>query len=185
MNNFTFGDDSFGYYETIAGGSGAGPTWKGTSGVQCHMTNTRMTDVEVMERRYPVLVKQFSIRRGSGGTGLHRGGDGIVREIQFLRDGITASLLCERRVLRPPGLAGGGSGALGQNTLRRVSGKVVNIGGKNRVSVNKNDVITILTPGGGGYGEEGPTCDCAGAAVDSLLGTRTASTALGTNSVDF
>jgi len=102
-----------------------------------------------------------------------------------LRDGITASLLCERRVLRPPGLAGGGSGALGQNTLRRVSGKVVNIGGKNRVSVNKNDVITILTPGGGGYGEEGPTCDCAGAAVDSLLGTRTASTALGTNSVDF
>ena len=81
MNNFTFGDASFGYYETIAGGSGAGPDWDGTDAVQCHMTNTRMTDVEVMEKSYPVLVREFSVRRGSGGNGRHRGGAGVVREV--------------------------------------------------------------------------------------------------------
>ena len=101
MNNFTFGDAGFGYYETIAGGSGAGPSWEGTSAVQCHMTNTRMTDVEIMEKRYPVVVDTFALRRGSGGAGARGGGCGVVREVTFLRDGITASLLTERRAVAP------------------------------------------------------------------------------------
>ena len=84
MNNFTFGNERFGYYETIAGGAGAGPSWNGCSGVQVHMTNTRITDVEIMERRYPVLLCQFSLRQGSGGAGEHRGGDGVIREVEFL-----------------------------------------------------------------------------------------------------
>lgn len=88
MNNFSFGNSKFGYYETIAGGAGAGANWKGTSGVHCHMTNTRMTDVEVFESIYPCRVREFSLRRGSGGVGKNRGGDGVVRDIEFLEDGI-------------------------------------------------------------------------------------------------
>ena len=109
MNNLTFGDESFGYYETIGGGAGAGPTWAGASGTQCHMTNTRITDPEILERRFPVLVRAFEIREGSGGVGKHRGGDGLRREIEFLRP-ITVSVLTERRVLAPRGVAGGGTG---------------------------------------------------------------------------
>lgn len=85
MNNLTFGDKTFGYYETIGGGSGAGPTWQGTSGVQCHMTNTRMTDPEIFEQRYPVLLHKFGFRENSGGAGKHKGGDGLIRDIEFLR----------------------------------------------------------------------------------------------------
>ena len=109
MNNLTFGDESFGYYETIGGGAGAGPTWAGASGTQCHMTNTRITDPEILERRFPVLVRAFEIREGSGGVGKHRGGDGLRREIEFLRP-ITVSVLTERRVFAPRGVAGGGTG---------------------------------------------------------------------------
>jgi len=151
MNNLTFGDENFGYYETIAGGSGAGPDWDGTSGVQCHMTNTRMTDVEVIEKRYPVLVERFSLRRGSGGEGAFRGGDGVVRELSFLRDGIVASLLTERRSFAPYGLAGGAPGARGINTLLR-GGKRIGLGAKLKVALRAGDTIRIETPGGGGYG---------------------------------
>jgi 5-oxoprolinase (ATP-hydrolysing) len=88
MNNLTFGDGQFGYYETIAGGAGAGPTWQGKSGVHTHMTNTRITDPEVLEQRYPVILRRFTLREGSGGQGQFKGGDGVIREIEFLKDGI-------------------------------------------------------------------------------------------------
>lgn len=129
-NNLTFGfggnvagEDEvkgFGYYETIAGGSGAGPTWNGTSGVHTHMTNTRITDPEVLERRYPVLLREFSLRRGSGGRGQHRGGDGVVRDIEF-RIPVQVSILSERRAYHPYGMAGGEDAACGLNVwVRRV-----------------------------------------------------------------
>ena len=171
MNNLTFGDESFGYYETIGGGAGAGPTWAGASGTQCHMTNTRITDPEILERRFPVLVRAFEIREGSGGVGKHRGGDGLRREIEFLRP-MTVSVLTERRVFAPRGVAGGGDGKTGENALlvsdaapARFGGdhetsretsrgrRVVNLGGKNSVTVAAGDILRILSPGGGGYGE--------------------------------
>ncbi|KAG6541304.1 hypothetical protein Mapa_017357 [Marchantia paleacea] len=151
MNNLTFGDRSFGYYETIGGGSGAGPTWHGTSGVQCHMTNTRMTDPEIFEQRYPVLLHRFGLREGSGGAGKFKGGDGIVREIEFRRP-VTVSILSERRVHAPRGLAGGEDGARGQNLLFKADGRCVYLGGKNSVHVEAGERIKIMTPGGGGYG---------------------------------
>jgi len=151
MNNLTFGDDTFGYYETIGGGCGAGPTWDGTSGVQCHMTNTRMTDPEIFEQRYPVLLHTFSIRENSGGSGLHRGGDGLVREIEFRRP-IVVSILSERRVHAPRGLKGGRDGARGANYLVRKDGRKIYLGGKNTVTVSAGDILQIFTPGGGGFG---------------------------------
>jgi len=116
MNNLTFGDESFGYYETIAGGVGAGPSWEGQSGVHSHMTNTRITDPEILERRYPVLLRQFSLRPGSGGRGRYSGGDGVIREIEFLRP-MDVGILSERRVLRPYGMEGGEPGQSGRNFL--------------------------------------------------------------------
>lgn len=107
MNNLTFGDATFGYYETIAGGAGAGPTWDGRSGVHTHMTNTRITDPEILERRYPVLLREFSLRRGSGGNGMHRGGDGVIRRLQF-RKPLNVSILSERRARAPFGMNGYG-----------------------------------------------------------------------------
>ncbi|KAL6642813.1 hypothetical protein ACP70R_020994 [Stipagrostis hirtigluma subsp. patula] len=151
MNNLTFGDDTFGYYETIGGGCGAGPTWDGTSGVQCHMTNTRMTDPEIFEQRYPVLLHRFSIRGDSGGSGLHKGGDGLVREIEFRRP-IVVSILSERRVHAPRGLKGGANGARGANYLVRKDGRRIYLGGKNTVTVSAGDILQIFTPGGGGFG---------------------------------
>ncbi|KAL6494579.1 5-oxoprolinase [Orobanche gracilis] len=151
MNNLTFGDNTFGYYETIGGGSGAGPTWDGTSGVQCHMTNTRMTDPEIFEQRYPVLLRRFGLREGSGGAGVRRGGDGIVREIEF-RHPIVVSVLSERRVHAPRGLNGGKDGARGANYLVTKDGRKVYLGGKNTVEVQAGEVLQILTPGGGGWG---------------------------------
>ena len=122
MNNVMLGDDTFGYYETICGGSGATADGPGASAVQVHMTNTRMTDPEILERRYPVRVLEFSIRRGSGGTGQHNGGDGVVRQIQFLRP-MTLSILSQRRGPHPPyGMAGGNAGAIGVNQLIRTGG---------------------------------------------------------------
>ena len=152
MNNLTFGDKKFGYYETIAGGAGAGPTWEGRSGVHTHCTNTRITDPEILERRYPVLLREFSLRKGSGGGGLHRGGDGVNREIEPLRP-LVMSILSERRTLQPYGMAGGDPGQRGRNLLVRKSGLVVNIGGKCSTEIDAGDRLRIETPGAGGYGE--------------------------------
>ncbi|CAI6097747.1 unnamed protein product [Clonostachys chloroleuca] len=154
MTNFTFGlatADGFGYYETIGGGSGAGPSWEGEDGVHCHMTNTRATDPEIMERRYPVLLRQFALRKGSGGGGMYRGGEGIVRELEFLID-MTAGILSERRVFQPYPMAGGQPGSRGENLLLRTDGRVINMGGKATCRVKAGDRIQIHTPGGGGYG---------------------------------
>ncbi|KAM3325412.1 5-oxoprolinase 1 [Capsicum chacoense] len=151
MNNLTFGDNSFGYYETIGGGSGAGPTWDGTSVVQCHMTNTRMTDPEIFEQRYPVILHKFGIRENSGGAGQHKGGDGIIREIEFKRP-VIVSILSERRVHAPRGLMGGKDGARGANFLITKDKRKVYVGGKNTIEVQAGEILQILTPGGGGWG---------------------------------
>ncbi|RLV96077.1 hypothetical protein JA1_000578 [Spathaspora sp. JA1] len=162
-NNFTFGinnaDISFGYYETICGGSGAGPGWNGQSAVQCHTTNTRITDTELFEKRYPVLVHEYSVRLGSGGDGKYRGGDGVVRDIEFLYDNLQVSCLMERRSLPPFGLCGGGSGSRGENYWLIKSDKDGEyrrkyLGGKCTVAIGKGDRIIIKTPGGGGFGGE-------------------------------
>jgi len=156
MNNLTFGDGGLGYYETIAGGAGAGPGWVGRSGVHTHMTNTRITDPETLERRFPVVLRAFTLRPGSGGRGRWRGGDGVVREIEFLRP-LTACILSERRSTRPFGMAGGGPGAAGVNLLlrARAPGVRISLGGKAVVQVAAGDRIRIETPGGGGWGVEG------------------------------
>jgi len=152
MNNFTFGDGTFGYYETICGGSGATRDADGADAVHTHMTNTRLTDPEVLERRYPVRLREFTIRRGSGGAGQHRGGDGVVRRVEFLQP-MQVSLLTERRgPFAPYGVEGGQPGALGRNTLTRADGATTDLGGKAAFSVNAGDVLTIETPGGGGFG---------------------------------
>ncbi|OAA42091.1 Hydantoinase B/oxoprolinase [Metarhizium rileyi] len=192
-NNLTFGFGGnmsgsrvvkgFGYYETIAGGSGAGPDWIGTSGVHVHMTNTRITDSEIFERRYPVLLREFSIRRGSGGNGQHRGGDGVIRDIEF-RIPLQVSILSERRVYHPYGLNGGEDGECGLNIwVRNVEktdwekslkqlrephaenddekGEVeyeerhINMGAKNSAAMKAGDRIIVCTPGGGGWGTPG------------------------------
>ncbi|NIP31788.1 MAG: putative hydro-lyase [Candidatus Dadabacteria bacterium] len=151
MNNFTFGQSGYGYYETIAGGSGAGPGFDGADAVHTHMTNTRITDPEVLEHRYPeVRLEEFSIRRGSGGKGHYQGGDGIIRKIKFLQP-TTVSILSERRVYPPYGLNGAEDGKCGQNILIRSNGKIENLGGKLKLRVNEADVLSIKTPGGGGY----------------------------------
>ncbi len=151
MNNLTFGSATFGYYETIGGGAGAGPTWHGQSGVHTHMTNTRITDPEVLEQRFPVLLREFSIRRGSGGAGQYRGGDGLVREIEFLEP-LQVSILSERRVFAPYGLAGGRPGARGRNTFIFADGRRISLGAKNEIQARPGDRIRIETPGGGGFG---------------------------------
>jgi len=151
MNNLTFGNDRFGYYETIGGGAGAGPDWHGRSGVHTHMTNTRITDPEILERRYPVLLRRFGIREGSGGAGRFNGGDGLVREIEFLQP-LNVAILSERRVFPPYGLAGGQPGSRGRNIFIAKNGRTLNLGGKNEIQAEVGDRIRILTPGGGGYG---------------------------------
>jgi 5-oxoprolinase (ATP-hydrolysing) len=152
MNNLLFGDATFGYYETICGGSGATADANGADAVHTHMTNTRLTDPEVLEARYPVRLHEFSIRRGSGGAGIHRGGDGVVRRIEFLRP-LTLSILSQRRGPYPPyGLAGGKSGAVGRNSLRRADGREEQLLALVQTDVQTCDVLTIETPGGGGWG---------------------------------
>ncbi|KAF8347534.1 Hydantoinase B/oxoprolinase [Amanita rubescens] len=163
-NNLTFGAGGkdkdgnvvagWGYYETIAGGSGAGPSWHGTDGVHTHITNTRIGDVEILERRYPVMIHCFGLRSGSGGIGKWRGGDGVVREIEFLEP-MQVSILSERRARQPYGMEGGGPGAMGKNTWMRneSSGeRRINIGGKATVWMGKGDSLLIETPGGGAWG---------------------------------
>lgn len=188
-NNLTFGfggnisgqDEvkGFGYYETIAGGSGAGPTWDGTSGVHTHMTNTRITDAEVFERRYPVILREFSLREGSRGKGQHDGGDGVIRDIEF-RIPVQVSILSERRVYHPYGLEGGEDAACGLNVWVRKVPKAkgsedekgpdevnkeaeeeefeerrINLGAKNTAAMQPGERIIINTPGGGGWGKVG------------------------------
>jgi 5-oxoprolinase (ATP-hydrolysing) len=151
MNNLTFGDAAHQYYETIAGGAGAGPGFDGASGVQTHMTNSRLTDPEVLESRHPVLVREFRYRHGSGGRGRHRGGDGLVREIEF-RVPMTVAVLSNHRRIAPFGLAGGGPGARGVNRILRADGSAVDLPACAAESVAAGDAIRIETPGGGGFG---------------------------------
>uniref|UniRef100_A0A8B9SVJ5 5-oxoprolinase, ATP-hydrolysing n=1 Tax=Anas platyrhynchos TaxID=8839 RepID=A0A8B9SVJ5_ANAPL len=154
MNNVTFGNERVGYYETVAGGAGAGPRWHGRSGVHTHMTNTRITDPEVLEQRYPVVLQRFELRRGSGGAGRYRGGDGVCRELLFRQD-MVLSVLSERRAIQPYGLQGGSPGALGLNLLLRRDGPTINLGAKTSVPVQPGDVFCLQTPGGGGFGPPG------------------------------
>lgn len=152
MNNFTFGDDARQYYETIAGGSGAGPGFDGASAVQTHMTNSRLTDPEVLETRFPVLLEEFSIRRGSGGAGTHRGGDGAVRRVRFLEP-MTAAILSNHRRTPPFGADGGAPGAPGVNRIERADGTIEALGSTAEVQMAVGDVFVIETPGGGGFGK--------------------------------
>ncbi|MDD2340814.1 MAG: hydantoinase B/oxoprolinase family protein [Methanosarcina sp.] len=152
MNNFTFGNADFQYYETICGGAGAGPGFSGTDAVHTHMTNSRITDPEILETRFPVLLEEFSIREGSGGDGKFRGGNGVVRKLRFLKD-MNAAILSSHRKLPPFGLNGGMPGKCGRNMLIRSDGSVLEIGGQAEVELKSGDVFVIETPGGGGYGK--------------------------------
>jgi 5-oxoprolinase (ATP-hydrolysing) len=154
MNNFLFGNARRQYYETICGGTGAGPTFDGCSAVHSHMTNTRMTDPEVLELRYPVRLEEFSIRRGSGGAGRYRGGDGVLRRIRFLEP-MTANLVSSRRTQSPFGLAGGGDGLTGRQWVERRDGSKEFLTGTGRAELGVGDAFVIETPGGGGYGSVG------------------------------
>ncbi len=151
MNNFTFGDDVYQYYETISGGAGAGPDFDGASVVQTHMTNSRLTDPEVLEWRFPVRLDLYRIRRGSGGAGRHHGGDGGERRVRFLK-AMTAVMLADHRRIAPFGVDGGLPGAVGRNWVERVDGTRQEFGGTCRVEMQTGDVFVIQTPGGGGYG---------------------------------
>ena len=153
MNNFTFGNEAFQYYETIAGGSGAGPDFDGTDVVQTHMTNSRLTDPEILETRFPVLLEAFAIRPGSGGVGAHHGGNGAVRRIRF-RQAMDAGILSNRRRVPPFGLSGGASGAPGRNSVERADGSIETLGATAAVKMAPGDVFVIETPGGGGFGRE-------------------------------
>ena len=151
MNNLTFGNASYQYYETICGGSGAGPDFDGTSAVHTHMTNSRLTDPEVLEWRFPVLLESFEIRHGSGGGGRHRGGDGSRRRIRFLET-MTAAILSSHRKVPPFGAAGGAPGALGRNWVERADGSRSDLSGTDKAELGPGDVVVIETPGGGGFG---------------------------------
>ena len=151
MNNWLMGDDTFGYYETVGGGSGATSTAHGVDAIHTHMTNTRLTDPEILETRFPVVLREFSIRFGSGGAGRFHGGNGIHRELEFLKP-MVLSLLTNRRLTQPFGLAGGDAGAPGKNTLIR-NGQKIELAPQCQVSVKPGDLLILLTPGGGGYGD--------------------------------
>ncbi|MDH5536592.1 MAG: hydantoinase B/oxoprolinase family protein, partial [Betaproteobacteria bacterium] len=152
MNNFTFGNERHQYYETISGGSGAGDGFNGTACVQTHMTNSRLTDPEVLEWRFPVLLESFSIRVGSGGAGRWRGGDGAVRRVRFLEP-MTAAILSGHRRIPPFGAGGGAPGIVGRNYVERVDGNSETLDGCGQVEMEAGDVFVIETPGGGGYGK--------------------------------
>ncbi len=151
MNNFTFGNERHQYYETISGGSGAGPGFDGTSVVQTHMTNSRLTDPEVLEWRFPVLLDSFAIRAGSGGVGKHTGGNGAIRRVKFLQPA-TAAILSSHRRVPPYGMAGGQPGATGRNHVERRNGETLELGGCAEIEMQAGDVFVIETPGGGGFG---------------------------------
>ncbi len=151
MNNVTFGNERFGYYETLGGGAGAGENCPGASAVNSHMTNTRITDPELLETRYPVRLRAFALRRASGGRGRFPGGDGLLRRYEFLAP-VIVSLLTERRVRAPYGVCGGAPGALGRNAVERVDGRVEEFPGKVTLQLAPGDCLVVETPGGGGYG---------------------------------
>jgi 5-oxoprolinase (ATP-hydrolysing) len=151
MNNFTFGNDRHQYYETIAGGAGAGPGFDGASAVQTHMTNSRLTDPEILETRLPVLLEHFALRRGSGGAGASHGGDGLERVMRFLEP-MRANILSNRRRVPPQGLAGGGDAAPGVNKVVRADGREEPLSATASAQMAPGDAFVILTPGGGGYG---------------------------------
>ncbi len=151
MNNLSFGNQTLQYYETICGGSGAGENFPGASAVQTHMTNSRMTDPEVLESRFPVLVREFSIRKNSGGNGRERGGNGVIRTLEFRTD-VHAAILSNHRVVAPFGLKGGEPGKPGRNQIVRANGAIENYGGMMASDMHSGDLLVIATPGGGGYG---------------------------------
>jgi 5-oxoprolinase (ATP-hydrolysing) len=151
MNNFTFGNERHQYYETIAGGAGAGPGFDGASAVQTHMTNSRLTDPEILETRYPVLLERFAVRRGSGGAGRHRGGDGVERHIRFLEP-MRANILSNRRKVPPRGIEGGGDAAPGINRVIRADGTAEILPATAAADMREGDLFVIETPGGGGFG---------------------------------
>jgi 5-oxoprolinase (ATP-hydrolysing) len=151
MNNFTFGNERYQYYETVAGGSGAGEGFDGADVVQTHMTNSRLTDPEVLEWRFPVLLESFEIRRGSGGRGRWRGGEGAVRRVRFLEP-MTAAILSGHRLVRPHGMAGGEAGLPGRNYVERADGSRTELGPFDQTEMAAGDIFVIETPGGGGYG---------------------------------
>ena len=151
MNNFTFGNDRYQYYETICGGAGAGPDFDGQSAVHTHMTNSRLTDPEILESRYPVRLESFSIRKNSGGKGQHKGGDGVIRRIRF-NEPMHAAILSNHRRIAPFGLNGGEPGQLGCNAVERENGETEELGATASVQLEAGDVVVIETPGGGGYG---------------------------------
>jgi 5-oxoprolinase (ATP-hydrolysing) len=151
MNNFTFGNDTHQYYETICGGSGAGPGFDGTAAVHTHMTNSRLTDPEVLEWRYPVMLESHRINRGSGGAGRHHGGDGTIRRVRFL-EAMAAAILSNRRKVPPFGLKGGSPGICGDQWVERVDGRVEKLEGRDRAAMEAGDVFAVQTPSGGGYG---------------------------------
>ena len=151
MNYFTFGNERYQYYETVAGGSGAGPGFAGADVVQTHMTNSRLTDPEVLEWRFPVRLESFEIRHGSGGRGRWRGGHGAVRRVRFLEP-MTAAILSGHRLVRPHGLAGGEDGTAGRNAVLRADGSRTELGPFDQTEMAAGDAFVIETPGGGGYG---------------------------------
>ncbi len=151
MNNLTFGNDRYQYYETVCGGSGAGPGFSGTDAVQTHMTNSRLTDPEVLEDRFPVRVEHFGLRRGSGGEGRHRGGDGVIRRLRFLED-MEVIILANRRRVPPFGLAGGAAGQCGRTSIERADGSIERLDSCDRRAVRAGDCVVLETPGGGGFG---------------------------------
>ena len=155
MNNFTFGDGADQYYETICGGSGAGPDHPGTSAVQTHMTNSRLTDPEILETRLPVRLDKFAIRQGSGGDGEFRGGDGVERRVIFLQP-MRANMLANRRVIAPKGISDGKDAAPGRNWVERADGSREELGATGSTDMQPGDSFVILTPGGGGFGHPRP-----------------------------
>ena len=165
MNNLTFGNDRYQYYETVASGSGAGPDFDGTDVVQTHMTNSRLTDPEVLEWRFPVRLDELRDPGGSGGAGRHSGGCGGRRRLRFLEP-MTVTLLSSHRRIAPYGMAGGAPGALGRQWIEHPDGTTDPVGGRDSVQVEAGDVFVVETPGGGGYGPAGASPTPRGTAPD-------------------
>lgn len=153
MNNLLFGNETFGYYETVCGGAGAVAGQEGADAIHTHMTNTRITDPEILEQRYPVRLERFAVRRGSGGSGRWRGGDGVVRELRFLDDA-ELSILSQHRVEAPYGMDGGGDGATGRQRVIRASGEEEELAGMDQADLAAGDRLILETPGGGGWGSD-------------------------------
>jgi 5-oxoprolinase (ATP-hydrolysing) len=151
MNNFVWGTEAFQNYETVAGGTGAGPGFAGCDAVQSHMTNTRMTDPEILEKRFPVRLESFAVREGSGGAGRWRGGCGAVRRLRFLAP-VTVTVLSSHRIVPPFGAEGGGPGAVGENRAEYPDGRILALGGNAEIDLPAGAVFEMRTPGGGGWG---------------------------------